>query len=502
MRTAGRAGFWPVVFAVVFSACVIRFWIAPLSSSFWVDELVTAFVVNHPGHVSFAIAPQVPASVYYWMPRVSQELFGLSEISYRVPSILVMLIGLFLIGRIAARLIHPQAAWFAVFACLGLRGINYHAIDARPYALGICIASAAVYFEIRWLDRARWLDGGLFILFAALLWRVQLIYWPFYLVFLVYLVLRVATRDTFVSWPTGLAVFAVLVLALVPVILQALSLLREAGAHVITTLPEFRDFQHEIRWSLVAICGGGAWLIHRFSKDGRGSQPGVTSWGLFAAWWLVTPAAIYLFSHATGNSVFVGRYLSLGLPGTALMATAAAAISIPGNRWREATLVLGLGVLIVMGQWSVSAPRHDNSDWRSASLAENRLAVAPDTPVIVPSPFIEARTPVWAPDYQLPGFLYAHLPVYPLRGKLYLFPFEKADGVQYATQIAADMRNGSSRFLIYGGDLNVRYWRDWFSGRPELQGWQNQTEKFGDVWLAVFTRGSGGVSRLGAPAPF
>ena len=44
--------------------------------------------------------------------------------------------------------------------------------------------------------------------------------------------------------------------------------------------------------------------------------------------------------------------------------------------------------------------------------------------MICPSPFIEARPPAWRPDYPLPGFLYAHLAVYPISGKIYLFPFE------------------------------------------------------------------------------
>ncbi len=402
-----------------------------------------------------------------------------------MPSVLVMGLALFLIGRIAARLIHPRAAWFAVFACLGLRGMNYHAADARPYALGICIAAAALLFQIRWLDRARWIDAGLFVLFAALLWRVHLIYWPFYLVFAVYPFMRLAARDTPVTWRAAAAVFAVIALALVPVILQALSLLREAGAHVITGLPGFRDFQHEIRWSLVAICGGGAWLL---SRRPRGRVP-AASLAVIAAWWLVTPVALYVFSHATGNSVFIGRYLSPGLPGTALMATAAAALWIPEDRWREASFALGIGVLLVMGHWTVRAPRHDNSDWRGRAGGKplrHRAGYARDLPQSVHRGAF-ARLAAGLPAARVPVRASA---VYPLRGKIYLFPFESVDGVPYATQLTAATLAPAGRFIIYGGDRNVRFWRDWFASRPELQGWQNQMEKFGDVWIAVFTRGA------------
>src|ERR1700680_882960 len=82
------------------AACIVRLWVVPLSSSFWVDETVTAFVVEHPHHPSLEIALQVPASTYYLLPPMAQSLFGRSEISYRIPSVLVMGVALFLVGRL------------------------------------------------------------------------------------------------------------------------------------------------------------------------------------------------------------------------------------------------------------------------------------------------------------------------------------------------------------------------------------------------------------------
>ena len=151
-------GRWPALCWAMLAACIARLWFVPMSSSFWVDELVTVFVVRHPGDPSFAPVPQVPTSIYYLLPRLTRGFFGDSEFSWRVPSALAMGIALFLIGRIAARLIHPRAAWFAIFASLALHGISYYASDARPYAFGICVASLAVWFLIRWLDTAlaRW----------------------------------------------------------------------------------------------------------------------------------------------------------------------------------------------------------------------------------------------------------------------------------------------------------------------------------------------------------
>src|SRR5271155_2974308 len=155
------------------AACITRLWLMPLPSSFWVDEMATVFVVHHgPNDPSLAVAPQVPDSIYYRLPQAAEALLGFSEISYRLPSVFLMGIALFLIARLSARLIAPEAAWFAVFVCLSMRGFNDQAADARPSALGTCLAAASLWFLIRWLDSDRWWDASLFVIFAALIWRV------------------------------------------------------------------------------------------------------------------------------------------------------------------------------------------------------------------------------------------------------------------------------------------------------------------------------------------
>jgi len=164
---------------LLLAVCITRFWLMPLPSSFWTDETGTFFVVQRPNDPSLAVAPQVPASIYYLLPRAAERLFGFSEISYRIPSLLLMGIALVTIGRLAARLIDPAAVWFAVFACFVIPNFNYYAADARPYALGICVTVASLYFLIDWLDTARRRSAALFVLFAALLWRVQLVFWAF-----------------------------------------------------------------------------------------------------------------------------------------------------------------------------------------------------------------------------------------------------------------------------------------------------------------------------------
>jgi hypothetical protein len=494
-----------LLLGLLLAACITRLWLMPLPSSFWVDEMATVFVVQHgPHHPSFAIAPQVPDSIYYQLPRAAQWLFGFSEIAYRVPSVLLMGLALFCIARLSVRLIHPGAAWFVVFVCLALRGNNDQAADARPYALGTFIAALSLWFLIRWLDSAHWWDAALFIATAALLWRVHLVFWPFYIVLSIYAVTRLLRHETRPGWLPTLAVFALLGIALLPVLMDALNLFRQANAHVIVALPTPRDLRVSLKFGLILICGGGAFVLNRLFRWPRTSLAvGLSSVVLIAAWWLLQPLALFAVSVVTGNSMFVARYLYIGLPGAAMAATLAAALFIPPAWWKPLSLVLAAAVLLMLGQWGEGPPVHHGSNWRLAARTMDQLAADdPATPVLCPSPFVEARPPVWQPSYALPGFLYCHLPVYPFRGKPYLLPFDDSPQAQlYVESLAHGALAQSGRFFIYGGSYGVRYWRDWFYRQPQYSTWHSeQLGDFGDVIVELFEKAEQGKKPHPAPS--
>jgi len=462
-----------------------------LPSSFWVDEMATVFVVQHGSHhPSLAVAPQVPDSAYYWLPRASSALFGQSETAYRIPSLLAAGLTLLLISLLARRLIHPRAGWFAVFACLALQDFNAHAVDARPYALGILVATACVWLMVRWLDSGRWVEGLLFAVCAALLWPVHLIYWPFYLVLALYTGLRLGRRETRVTYVQAAAMFALIAVMDVPVALRAVQLTYHAGAHVIQPLPSLHHFEWSLRWKLVVIGGALAWLLGRLTRSKPDGPPGdITAVVLAGSWWLLPPICLAIYSYATGNSVFVPRYFSLCLPGLALAITCAVRPFLSGSLWRPAAIAVGVGALALLGQWGSAWPAHEHSDWRDAVAMVNREAPGQAIPVICTSPFIEGESPNWQPNYALPGFLYAHLSVYRVVGHILLFPFERsATAEQYAASLLPDTLTMPGKFVIYGGAGNVRDWRNWFSKRRELAGWNNRLIAFGDVYVVILTR--------------
>ncbi len=416
-------------------------------------------------------------------------MLGTSEVAYRLPSLVMMAIALWLITRLTARLIHPHAAWFVVLACFSLRGLNFEAIDARPYALGILVASASILFLARWLDRAQWIDALWFATAAALLWRVQLVFWPFYLVYGIYAAVRLIRHETPVQIQSLLAVYFAVGLVLLPVALESLSILRQAGAHVIVKLPTRRDLIHGVEFSFVALCPVAAWLLRRLI--GRQAKPvrcGGSSLVLCLSWWSVAPVAIFAFSWITGNSVFVARYYSEAAPGVAFAAAALSALFLPARWWKPVSIAFGIGVLIVVGDWTQFWPIHSQSRWRAASQAITAAGAQSGTPVICPSPFVEAQSPLWYPNYPMPDFLSCHLLFYPFPGTKHLFPFlSSPEAERSAAGLVQSRLAPARRFFLYGGRNNVRYWRDWFAGQPKLAGWSNHSlGNFGDVDAVVF----------------
>jgi hypothetical protein len=149
---------------------------------------------------------------------------------------------------------------------------------------------------------------------------------------------------------------------------------------------------------------------------------------------------------------------------------------------------MGIAALVFSGQWEELWPPHHNSDWRAASRAANALLLPPVTPMLVVSPFIEGKPPIWRPDYPLPGFLYCHLDVYPVRATPYLLPYDDSPAArQYAETLATSTLPAAGRFLIYAGSSDVRAWRDWFAARPEFARWHSRLlGPFLDVDVALF----------------
>jgi hypothetical protein len=89
----------------------------------------------------------------------------------------------------------------------------------------------------------------------------------------------------------------------------------------------------------------------------------------------------------------------------------------------------------------------------------------------------------------MPGFLYAHLLVYPVHGNVVLFPFaSSSEAEDYATALVQGALPAAGQFVVYGGNGQAHFWRDWFEKRAELDGWIHRSlGQFDDVDAILFT---------------
>ncbi|HZU24025.1 MAG TPA: glycosyltransferase family 39 protein [Bryobacteraceae bacterium] len=491
----GSALLWILLFAVVG-----RLWLMPLPSSFWVDETATAFIARYgAAHPSVSASPEFAQSIYYPVAHAVDSIAGFSEVAYRLPSVLLLGAALALTALIAARLTDADSAWLAAFACLAIGGFNFQAADARPYALGTAVMAAAMWFLIRWLDNNRWRDAVGFVIFAALLWPVHPVYWPFYAVFAAYACARLAWRETPASWMRAGAVFAVLGAVLVPEALRVLALRQDALKHVIAAPPRWRDLFYSLIPALILACLAGSWLL-RILRRATPDAPRMTrsSLLLIVLWWCWTPVCLFAFSHLTRVSLFVPRYYSLALPGAAMLAATLVTRCLPRRLWRPAAAVIGIAALALSGQWTRIWPEHTHQDWRGAAHTLNQLAPDSATPIIFPSPFIEGRWPTWHPGYRLPSVLYAPAAVYPLRGKVWPFPRDLSTAAeQFAAETTRATLAPSGRFYVYAHSNDAQVWDRWFRSRPELAGWSMQQRgDFGDVVIEEFAPNSSAPQKI------
>jgi hypothetical protein len=426
-------------------------------------------------------------SIYYVLPALSERIFGFSEWAFRLPSLLAMAIAVFFVGRLAGRLVCPNASWFAVFSCLALRGFDYQAADARPYALGTCIVCAAMWLLVRWLDSGRWRHAALFAILAAAIIHIHFIFWPIYLAMAIVVAIRLRESGPPLSRSQMLLVFCVVTGSILTALPDSITLLRQAGAHVVAPMPSLADLTGQLKLSFVMGAGCGAAIISRI-KRWQPEEDAAVAFGMPLAWWAAAPLGLFAFSWMTGHSAFVERYLFIGLPGAALMATSLAGLFLPHSAWRPITVALAAGVLLFLGGWNRVKPVHHNSDWRAAAQALSRQLPRSDTPVFCPSPFIEARPPAWRPDYPIASFLYSHLLVYPVPGHIYPLPFERsADAEDRVQAFSQQILARAPAFAVYGSSKAVASWREWLSGRLEAREWREQRlGNFGDVDVILF----------------
>jgi hypothetical protein len=462
---------------------VIQLWFGLISTSFWLDETGTWWIVKdgvaEVVQRSFSWSGQSP--LFYLLAWLSSRLFGLNEIALRLPSVLAMSGAIYFLYRIAERLYDRASA--AVVAFVFLCVVSFYAIDARPYALAMLCLTVSIWALLRWLETNRPLDAILYVIAGALVVYAHCIMSLGLGAGIIYGFAAARKQPRQLAWLGLLEVATALLCA--PSTPQLMIFYATRSAHTIIGLPGVGGLLAGfVPCSLAGAFIIIVWICLVFRRDAgiAGKCTGLAGL-LVGTWALFAPLFLFLLPVASDLRLFVDRYYSSALPGQALLVGGLlSSIQLP--RVRKA-LILVLGAAAILTQGRFTANSHGNEDWRAAMGFIGNETVS--APVLLVSSFAEATDFRSLRDPKLHDVLFAPELLYgePARSIQlpHSFPVNETKELERSTEQLDNQR----RFYLLNNTPDLSY-QLWLMGRFGSRCNAETTgQNFGNVWLVRFT---------------
>ena len=457
-------------------------WLPGLRHSLWLDETVTAWVCRAPLVESLARAVDFQFSALAFLPHWMAGRVAAGEPALRAPALLFMACAAVVVWRVGRRLGDDEAGLLAALAFVGLRIVGTQAANARPYALGVLVVTAAMLFLLRWLGGGHARDGAAWALLAGLMPHVH----P-----LLGVMLPVHAATLVVSWrrrgapPAVRPALLLLLLVLALLVPQARSLAARSGSMTYAPLPTFDDLAVIVAPPAAVAGALLAWAGAR-AAGGRlaGHEGGGPPWGVLLAWAVVPAALLFLVSRLTPMRFLVPHYAIAGAPGLALLIGFALRALEPAR----ARLVAAV-VLAAAGASATAATLRPLEDWRQAAAAV-RSETAPDAPVVVMSGLVESADARWLLDPRASRYLMAPLMEYPVERALVPMPWRMDEPplAAYVGALVGALRDRESFVLIARGDgSGPEAWLRDQLGAP----WRVRRLPVRGVHVSVFSRANG-----------
>lgn len=439
---------WPALAACLLAAAA---W-PRITAGFWTDEAGTWWMVKD--RLSDAVARaewwSATSPLYYALAWAWAQLFGLGEISLRLPSLLLIIASAALIFRLARFWLDREGAWLAAVYFLMSRFVAFAAIDARPYALGLVLLLAAWVLMLGWLERGGAPRGALFVLCAAgAVWA----HYTFALG-----LLPLAWYLARLGWRRSLAAALGGALLLAPRVYQMAEVAGRRGQLTFARPPDALDAALAILPVEFVALAGLLCLAAAFAswRRRRGAEPDFVPWRvprtllpvLLLA--VLPPAALFLLSRSGGMEIFVPRYMLSREVGLALLS----AWLVRGfTRFSLRASTTCAAALLSMGLFL--SGRGHSTDWRGAS---QWAAMHAASAVAVTSGFVESNVPGALADPTRREILFAPQSLYPLPGRPILLPLKfngEARAILEQAVVPAARERGS--LVVIAGPMSVKY---------------------------------------------
>lgn len=409
-----------VLVTLLFLAVVAVFCFrAPLTSSFWLDETITAWIAQSEIKtlVSRTFTFQGQSPLYFLAIHCVIKFCGSSELALRGLSLLCGIGVLYIFARLLTRMGTPFVGILVAVMIVATNEVVAPLIlSARPYAFGLFFMLLSCWGIVKWSgQRRRLVSVGIWI--AALIVAFYSHY--FFLLVLPLQLLHVVLINRVSLWRERRIVIwalAFLLLGIFPGILHLLQLAGRGGE-----LHYARDVDFKVLRQLLPTTALFALLasliFSRFQQPGSLLKNMLNRHFVFGLiWFLFPPLCFWLLSLALGYSVFIPRYFcwcifGLGLMVATLLRNDLSKTKGPSKKV-DGSVIAALVCMVLFlvretgREWRIE-------DWRGAAQFV-RQHVPPTVPVILYSGLVELRSPELVIDRANWDYLNAPFSVYGL----------------------------------------------------------------------------------------
>jgi uncharacterized membrane protein len=388
------------------AALVLRAWVWPLNSGFWLDETLIRAMIHAPlRDVLSRSLPWSQSALFNFIEWLAyHSLPGSMEFRLRIVSVLASAIAVTGVFKIGHRFIDREAGIISALFFVALPQVCEQACNARPYALAMCAQVWGLYFLFDAMNAGR--SRSIFWWTALSAITIYLhVFFAFSFIIEVVFAVAACLCDRRAKLLRTFVIAILLVLAaLVPLTPQILLVWRGRALLSISWPVTVTNLAIQIipfvllPALLVVILECWCGKLSEFDNHR-------VLW--LAAVMLLGPAiALFSFSKVSGNDLFLPRYLAVTFPACAILwGTLVSRIAMRGQRYMAAMLVLfaSCAVLAISGQ----QPSGGNEDWRSAGQQIPR-----DSGVLLYSSLVETKRLDWLTDPSRWEYLSAPLNVY------------------------------------------------------------------------------------------
>lgn len=462
-----------LLFTGLLGAVILRLWLLPLRTGFWLDETGTFWAAKGTLSQVFSHSLLWPSQfpAYSALMWIMLRLPGPPEVLMRLPSLAATAAAAWFVYRIGVRLISKRAAWIAVLVFASFEPVAFAAVDARSYAIGLMAVTGSMLMLIRWMDTGTLRDALGYAVLAALTWQMQYVFATAFVVQATYLLVASRRRGrSHIPQVLTAIVTAVLLGSLTVPHLTAM--LRTATSHGFAGSPTLADLLATLAPPVIVgsavLTIGIALLSARYV---RVSIPSLARQDLFllVAWLLVPCLIPFAISFVSSAKIFLPRYVLPYSPAVALLAGLLLSGIEPARlRMTAVIVVIAASVLASHG---VADTSH-GGDWKKAVQTVNSMAAG--APVLFRSGFPESEPFNWLGNRERTEYLLAPLSAYPAPLRIVPLPFrfDSAARTRLEQIASSDLQLRDRFLLIEMGDSTYDLW---LAGRLAPAGFHSQT---------------------------